>query len=75
MSAEGWTHSCRGMYELSSNRSSILSLRGPTLASLLENDEAMTTFNGASATTPSALRDPSVRIPTSGGAQAFLEAS
>ena len=64
-----------GKYELSSSRSGILGLRGPTLASLIENDGAATTSNEASATTPSALGDPPAGIPSSADAQDSLEAS
>ena len=73
--AEGWTHSCKGTYKLSSSHSGILDLRGPTLASLVENDGAATTSNKASSITPSTPGDPQAGNPSFSGTQASLEAS
>ena len=75
MSAEGWTHSYGGIYELSNSLSGILGSRGPDLTSLVENDGATSTSKGASPATPSAPGDPPTRIPSSDGAQASLGAS
>ena len=50
VSAEGWIHSCGGTYVLSSSWLGILGLRGLMLVSLVKNDGATTTSNGASTT-------------------------
>ena len=75
VSMEGWTYSYGGMYELSNNRSGILGLQGLVLASLVKNDGATSTSNGASAITSSISEDPPAGISSSGGAQASLRAS
>ena len=75
MSAEGQSHSYGSTYEPNINRSSSLSLLGPTFASLVENDSLTAISDGASPTTPSALGGPPVGTPSSNDAQASLEAS
>ena len=70
--AKGETHFYKGTYKLTSSQSSIHSLRGPTLASLVKNDEAAPNSSEAFTTTPSAPRDRLATIPSSDGAQASL---
>ena len=75
VSVEGRSYSYNRTYEPSISQSGSLGLRGPTFASLAENNDPTTISDGASPTTPTTLGDPPVRTPSSSDAYASLEAS
>ena len=75
MSTEGRSYSYGRTYELSISQLGNLGLRRLTFASLVENDDPKTIFDGASPITPSTLGGPLARTPSSNDAQAFVDAS